>query len=75
MHVFQENSEGAREGCSVQDEEAECACVQASMDRESNKKTGPSDEAIIESFKKCGLSLCIWFYFIFSYKRSRPCLI
>lgn len=45
------------------------------MDRESNKKTGPSDEAIIESFKKCGLSLCIWFYFIFSYKRSRPCLI
>ncbi|EIE18172.1 glutathione S-transferase [Coccomyxa subellipsoidea C-169] len=28
------------------------AWIQASMDRESNKKTGPSDEAIIESFKK-----------------------
>lgn len=31
-----------------------CACVQASLDRDSNKKTGPSDEDIIESFKKCG---------------------
>ena len=29
-----------------------CA-VQASLDRESNKKTGPSDKDIIESFKKC----------------------
>ena len=27
--------------------------VQASLDRESNKQTGPSDEDIIESFKKC----------------------
>ena len=31
-----------------------CAYVQASLDRDSNKKTGPSDEDIIESFKKCG---------------------
>jgi hypothetical protein len=26
---------------------------QALMERESNKKTGPNDEAIIEAFKKC----------------------
>ena len=26
--------------------------MQASLDRESNKKTGPSDEDIIKSFKK-----------------------
>ena len=30
-----------------------CVFWQAVLDRESNKKTGPSDEAIIENFKRC----------------------